>query len=480
MKRRFNRFRPLAEIISLLAIDAILVVSIFHLAVLIRTKVLPRIYAGFSVELPFRGFYDIWWIFSVWLFFFFYEGLYTKRFSYWNEIKTALTAAFFSTVGIFAIVSALKLSGSISRTIIIIMGVLSLLFFPPIRITAKKWLKKLGLFKRKVLILGAGETGRLIAHALRKEQNYGYKVVGFLDDDPEKVGTIIDGIKVHRGVDRAADYLRRCDIKDIFIAMPGAEKNRIQGLINYLQHRVDKVFLVPDMFGIAVVGTSLHHFFHEQAFAIEVKNNLEEPLKNFIKRCFDIFMSALLLPVFFVLMATIALLIKMDSPGPIIFSQERIGRYGRRFRCFKFRTMYVDAEEQFEKLLVKNPEAAEEWKHYWKLKDDPRVTTVGKFLRRTSIDELPQLFNVLKGEMSLIGPRPYLPREMALLSEFGNTILLARPGMSGLWQVSGRSNNSYSYRLALDSWYVRNWNLWLDIVILLNTCRVILKREGAY
>jgi undecaprenyl-phosphate galactose phosphotransferase len=141
--------------------------------------------------------------------------------------------------------------------------------------------------------------------------------------------------------------------------------------------------------------------------------------------------------------------------------------------------MYRDADERLKSILANDPEARREWETFWKLKDDPRVTPVGRFLRNTSLDELPQIFNVLMGEMTLVGPRPYLPREWDALEEHSDIIHGVQPGITGLWQVSGRSNSSYEQRLSLDSWYVRNWNLWLDIVILMKTIKVVIKKEGA-
>ena len=147
--------------------------------------------------------------------------------------------------------------------------------------------------------------------------------------------------------------------------------------------------------------------------------------------------------------------------------------------CYKFRTMYIDAEERLNAILKTDDTAKEEWNKYWKLKSDPRITKTGLWLRATSLDELPQVINVLKGEMSLIGPRPYLPREKEFLVEEGETILKLPPGITGLWQVSGRSDTAYDFRITMDSWYVKNWDLWLDLMIIFKTAGVVLKKEGA-
>ena len=446
-----------------------------------RTDLLPRFYSGFPGAPPFRSFSHIWWVFLVWVFFFYYEGLYTMRLSFWDEIRTLWRVSFFSTVGVFTILSVGKLGGEMSRTVVVLMGLLSVPLLPLIRMMLKKVLRRLGLLKRRVIILGAGETGRLIVRALQKEPNYGYRVLGFVDDDPEKFGKKAEGIKIHRGIDRAVQYINRCNVEDLFIAMPGAGKERLQELINRLQHKVERILFVPDIFGIAVLGTNLQHFFHEEAFAFEMKNNLSNPLNILLKRCFDISVSILLLPVLAVPMAVATLLIMLDSGGSAVFSQERIGRRGKTFRCFKFRTMYRDAEERLAGLLERNSEAQKKWETHWKLDDDPRVTRIGKFLRTTSLDELPQIFNVLRGEMSLVGPRPVTQEEIdKYYKDRADLCFSVLPGITGLWQVSGRSNTSYEYRITLDSWYVRNWNLWLDIVILFKTPRIVIKREGAY
>jgi undecaprenyl-phosphate galactose phosphotransferase len=359
------------------------------------------------------------------------------------------------------------------------MGMTAVVLLPVTRMNLKKVLRRFGLLKRRVLVVGAGRTGELMLKALMREQNYGYKVIGFVDDDPEKIGTSIQGIKVHKGVDKVLNYINRCSIEDLFIAMPGAGKERLQGLINSLQHKVENILFVPDVFGIAVLGTSLQHFFQEEAFAFEMKNNLARPVNIFIKKVFDIMLSILILPLVGVLLLLFAILIKFDSKGPVIFTQARVGKNGKTFKCFKFRTMQVNAEGMLQEFFRKNPFAEEEWVRYWKLKDDPRITRVGRFLRSTSLDELPQIFNVLKGEMSLVGPRPVTQTEIDdYYREMAGLCFSVPPGITGFWQVSGRNNESYDHRIALDSWYVRNWNLWLDIMILLKTVRVVVKKKG--
>ena len=176
----------------------------------------------------------------------------------------------------------------------------------------------------------------------------------------------------------------------------------------------------------------------------------------------------------------IYVMIRLESPGPALFSPMRYGYAGYFFRCWKFRTMRMNSDKIFEEHMRKNPAETEFWRKHHKLKNDPRVTKFGKLLRRTSLDEIPQLFNVLIGNMSLVGPRPISDKEIAPYGERHNMYVQVRPGITGLWQVSGRSNSEFEERMALDSFYVRNWSPWLDIYLLSRTLKVVLRGEGAY
>lgn len=467
-----------AGIILLMFLDVCSILFLLLGAVFIRKNILPS-FLQFP-EFPELGITFFWWIFPIWIFFFAYEGLYTKRFSFWDEVKTLWKVAFFSTLAMFSLLFLGKVGAKVSRTVLVLMSIIAVPMLPIIRINLKRFLIATGLLRRKVLILGAGKTGEMILNALQRDRNLGMNVVGFLDDDPAKIGHSIGGIRVHAGVDKAEKYIGRCGIEDVVIAMPGCEKRKFISLINTLQHKAQNLLLIPDLFGITVLGTNLQHFFQEQAIALEVKNNLAKPLNIIIKKIFDLLVSAALLVLLSVPMLIIALMIRATSSGPAIFTQERRGKHDKPFRCYKFRTMYLDAEKRLDSLLGDSEEARNEWSHRWKLSTDPRVTRIGRFLRQTSLDELTQIFNVLKGEMSLVGPRPVTKREIDhYYKEQARLCFSVPPGVTGLWQVSGRSNTSYDYRIALDSWYVRNWNLWLDIVILFKTLRVVIKREGA-
>ncbi|MGD2081240.1 MAG: sugar transferase, partial [Nitrospirota bacterium] len=392
--------KNVVEVAVLILADIVCVLLVFKLSVLIREKILPLIYSGFSAEILFRGMENIWWVLPIWVFFFFREGLYSKRFIFWDEIRALWKVSFFSTVAVFAIVSIGKLSDDISRTVVFLMGMSSIPLLPLVRMQVKRLLRLSGLLERRVIILGAGEMGKLIARALRKESNYGYKVIGFLEDDPEKIGTTIDGIKVHRGLDSATKYIRRCKITDLIIAMPDANGKMMRKIVNSLHYKVDRILFIPDIIGMAV-GTRLQHFFGEQTVALEVNNNLNQAVAYFTKRAFDYLVGAILFLILLIPLMIIAALVKATSLGPAFFEQERMGKNGRLFKCYKFRTMHQDAVARLNDILESDPKARAEWGKYWKLRNDPRVTWIGRFLRETSLDELPQIINVLKGEMSL-------------------------------------------------------------------------------
>lgn len=211
----------------------------------------------------------------------------------------------------------------------------------------------------------------------------------------------------------------------------------------------------------------------------QMNNNLATPVKYLAKRLFDYTVGTGLLIIFFIPMSIVFILLWVTSKEPIL-KQERIGLNGKPFICYKFRTMCVDAEDILNDLLVTDREAKIQWDKYRKLKSDPRVTRLGRFLRKTSLDELPQIFNVLKGEMSIIGPRPYLPSEWDLFKEFGEVILSIHPGITGLWQVSGRNDKAFEERISLDVFYARHWSFKLNVIILLKTMKVVIKQEGVY
>jgi undecaprenyl-phosphate galactose phosphotransferase len=471
----FNRQR-LGPIILFLS-DIVILLFIAVIAIVIR-NFLPDIISDFPIFSKKINY--AWWFFLVWLAILAYEGAYTRKFTFWDEVKMLWKVSFFSTITILSIFFLGKMGVSVSRTVIVLIGIISLPVFPLLRIALKRWLIGSGILTSRVLILGANEIGRLALKALHREKNLGYQVVGFLDDLPSPKSRLIDGLKVHAHLDQIERYLRNADVQGLVIALPNIERGKLWHLVNRLQHKVGSVLYFPDVTGLAVMGTELRQFFYDQAFALEIKNNLAQPFIYLLKKMSDYFFGAILLVVLIIPFLVLSLCIIMTSPGPPMYKQKRVGKNCKPFFCYKFRTMYKNADERLQEMLRTDPEARAEWNTSWKLKNDPRITPLGNFLRKTSLDELPQIFNMLRGEMSLVGPRPVTQEEIdRYYKDSASLCFSVQPGITGLWQVSGRSNTSYDYRVSLDSWYVRNWNLWLDFVILAKTVIVVIKKEGA-
>ena len=462
-------------ILALFLLDSAALFVIFHLAVLVRQFVLPQLLRGLPpLQYNFRAY---WWLFPVWLLVMFYEEGYSRRFAAWDEVKFLWKSSFLSTVATLIMLFLMKRAEQYSRVLIVTMFALTVLLLPLVRLRVKKFLYGAGLMRRKLLIVGSGDAARGAYAAISNEPNLGYDVAGFIDDAAAE--RRIDCHKVHRGIEKIERYINSADIHDVVVAKPELDKNALVQLINHVQHKAENTLFIPDIGGIAVSGTELRHFFREQTVILEIRNNLAHPLTYATKRLMDYLAGIAVFILSIPALLYIARLVKKDSPGPALLKQERIGKNGRPFMCYKFRTMYEDAEERLEEILATDPEARQEWQKYWKLKNDPRITPAGRWLRSSSLDELPQVFNILKGEMSLIGPRPYLPREREFLAGDGHIILRLPPGITGLWQVSGRSETSYDFRLAMDGWYVKNWDLWLDVMIAFKTIGVVLNREGA-
>ncbi len=239
------------------------------------------------------------------------------------------------------------------------------------------------------------------------------------------------------------------------------------------------ISVIPAMRGVPLYGTEMSHFFSHEVALLRVRNRLLRWPARLTKRVFDTGVATLLLLLLSPLLLGLAWALRRDG-GEALFRHQRVGRKGRIFACYKFRSMQVDAQARLQELLAQHPELKAEWEREHKLKDDPRISKLGAFLRRNSLDELPQLINVVRGEMSLVGPRPVVQEELGRYGLEAGYYLMVRPGITGLWQVSGRNDLDYDTRVYLDAWYVKNWSLWYDLVILFKTIKVVLQRRGAY
>jgi undecaprenyl-phosphate galactose phosphotransferase len=428
---------------------------------------------------------SIVWIPITYLLVIAYEAPYLKRLPIWQETRHVFKAVTIACIIVFAFASLGKLSYQFSRILLICSWVMSLIIFPVFRMAGKKILFLLKIGYENVLILGAGDAGITVLKGLEREKNLGYRVIGFLDDDPEKIGSTIKTpsreYRVFGFIRHFKKFVNMMKISTLIVAIPSFESSRRTAIINEVQRYVPRVLIVPEIKGVALMNTELRVLFMEQLFLLKIRNNLKSFHSRLIKRLFDFIVSTLVIIAISPLLLGIFLLVRLTSPGGAFFSQLRPGKDGKIIKIYKFRTMYIDGDERLQKAIETDPKLAEEWRIFRKLKTyDPRVTSIGKLMRKFSLDELPQLFNVWKGQMSIVGPRPYMISEIDSLKDSADIILMARPGLCGLWQASGRNNLSFEERVKLESWYVLNWSIWLDIILMFKTAKVVLTAEGAY
>lgn len=358
---------------------------------------------------------------------------------------------------------------------------LSFIFSIPVFMLGRVVVRKAFLRTRwwgiPVIVMGAGITGKMVVDRLLDKPSIGYRPVLMLDDDPSLTGEY-RGVPILKGLEISQRLVETYKFDTAIVAMPGVERKRLSEIIaNYVRH-FRNYYLIPDYFGVTNLWMSVRDL--DGILTVHTEQQLLLPHNKVIKRFFDIVLSLLGGLLLFPFCVIIALLIKLDSPGPVLYSHTRLGKAGRKIQVLKFRTMYRNSEELLEKLLVDQPELRLEWEQNFKLKNDPRVTRIGRFLRKTSLDELPQLWNVLKGEMSLIGPRPIIMDEVEKYGDNYELLASVKPGLSGLWQISGRSETDYQDRVAMDIYYIQSWSLWLDLYILLKTFAAVIKGKGAY
>jgi Undecaprenyl-phosphate glucose phosphotransferase len=441
-------------------------------------------------------------------------GLYQRR-----QIVARLDELYlvFKAISIGAIItlafSFLFREVTYSRFVVLVAWLLTIVLVDLWRIILRKiqgMMVKRGIGVARVLIYGAGKAGLQVARELTNHIEFGYQVIGFVDDDPEKlgkeflelnlignvdnvaVGKEIIGVKSNNNKTLAAetteqistkvlgnrndlfDLIKKYEIDEVILAIPSAAREKIMDLIFALRRRNITYRIMPDLFELLTIRVNVSNF--GSVALLDFVGTRLHGWRLFFKRVIDVvgssFMIFLLSP-FFLL---VAIWIKLDSRGPVFFRQTRLGINGKPFRMFKFRSMIANADSLKDKLSALNEADGP----LFKIKDDPRVTRIGRFLRRTSLDELPQLLNVFLGDMSLVGPRPPLPEETEEYNDWHRKRLEVPQGMTGLWQVSGRSSLSFEEMVALDVYYIENWTFWLDLKIILKTIPIVLLRRGAY
>lgn len=401
---------------------------------------------------------------------------YSDRRPLWDELGD-----FLRLVGVLSLMDMALIAmtrWNASRLWWLVSWILVLLMLVVMRFVTRQILKKFSLWYRPTVIIGIGANAEEAALALNSQPELGFQVQGFVDaggQGGQESSMTYPRLPAHQ----MGQFATQSGIQWV-IALEHAQSDQRELWLRQLaQWGAPDISVIPAMRGVPLHGTDMSHFFSHEVALLRMRNNLRRWPARLTKRLFDTFAALFLLLVLSPLMLVVALVIRKDG-GPALFAHPRIGKKGAVFHCYKFRTMVVDAEKQLEQLLQQRPELRKQWQEEHKLRTDPRISHIGRFLRRTSLDELPQLINVIRGEMSLVGPRPVVRSELSRYGDQVGYYLMVRPGMTGLWQVSGRNDVDYDTRVYLDTWYVKNWSLWHDLVILFKTISVVLSRDGAY
>jgi exopolysaccharide biosynthesis polyprenyl glycosylphosphotransferase len=460
-------------------VDIILINVAFVLAYWVRYElqlfraVDPAFDVPYEVFLPFVGLFTLLLI-QVYR----QQGVYRLRrqVSWLDEFYAIVNGTATGTI-IMIVFIFLYRAAFYSRAIFIFAGIFVIFLLGLsrlIKVSLLRYLRRQGIGTERVLIVGAGEVARAMMRAVVANPEYGFHIIGFLDDNPIRGETDIGRFKALGSIDNLVDVVREHKIDEVIITLPWQYHRKIVTIMAHCERANIRARIVPDLFQMTI------NRMHVEEIAgipmIGVKEVSISGLNQVVKRSLDVVFSALVLFLAAPLMALIALMIKLESPGPVLFRQERVGRNGRCFEVYKFRSMVEGADEQKFALLHLNEAAGP----LFKIRHDPRITRVGKWLRKLSLDELPQFYNVLRGEMSLIGPRPPLPQEVEQYQEWHKRRLEVAPGITGLSQISGRSELTFDETALLDIYYVENWSLGLDTKILLQTIPRVIFGNGAY
>lgn len=407
-------------------------------------------------------------------------GDYSRRQLFWDGARSTTGALLLGGLIYCAAVIGLQPTAAFPT---VAVWIVLLFLVPSARQSTRAVLGFVGLWKLPTAVIGTSKTAQDVCQALEKQLSLGLEVRWLVPEALNQAAPV--GLRELRVLPAAPDKIVAALVKVGCRQVVWVPDDRLQleqnDLIDQLIGADIRVAIVPPLRRLPLFGLSTSSFFGKDLLLLQVRNNLARLPQRMLKRTLDIIGSALLLVVLSPLFLTLALLIKLEDGGPVFFSQHRIGRNGRDFLCWKFRTMVVNAEDLLKQWEKEDPALLARYRQSnFKLQEDPRATRIGRWMRRKSADELPQLLNTLIGQMSLVGPRPLLRRE---LPEYGPGISLyerVRPGISGLWQISGRSHTTFAERVSYDEWYIKNWTVWYDVVILLQTFWVLCAGQGAY
>jgi len=468
-------------------LDGLAYIASLTLAYTLRNLLLPHILPDRAAGLFPLSHYliDIWWYPALLIAIFAHQRLYTRRWVIWDETRNLVTSLILTFFIFQAVVALGKLSLVVSRSLYAFVFLFSLPVFPLVRYWGKTLLYHLRLWNKRVAIVGTDREVHHLAHGLQRERSLGFEIIGFIDTD-DRAGshpiTIGDrSFPILGPLRNLQAIVENNRIESVVLPIASFPEKNYEKAISDIQSKVYDFYVIPELSGLSVLNSEINHLFPEEFYLLKIKNNLLAYSNRFIKRVIDLMLTAVLVVPVSLLIALLMVLIRIESRGNPIFIDRRWGRGGRTINVFKLRSMYTDSDRILDSFLKQHPEKRKEWDRFKKIKGaDPRLTRMGKFLRKFSLDELPQLYNVLLGNMSLVGPRPYLPKEKKDIGDYLDLILSVKPGVTGLWQISGRNELEFSQRLRFDYIYINNWSLWLDFIILLKTMWIVVSGKGSY
>ena len=407
---------------------------------------------------------------------FFRKGLYhAVGLNYVEELREIVSCTTFAFLILIGATYLLKTSSVFSRLVLVFVWALSLIFIPVGRYLVRKLLIRLQFWGEPVAIIGDWHKGLVLADYFKGNLQLGLRPVAVLRDEYFSNGNSGNGPLM--SLSQVRKFAQEMSLNTVLVMIK--DLNELDSLVNRYRFVFQRVILVKGRNGSYILN-SLRSMDFSDVLGFQVMNNLLSFWAQFVKRIMDVVAAALglvLLSPFFLLTA---LLIKLDTGGRVFYRQQRLGRDGKRFTLVKFRTMHLGADIILQENLARDPEMKREWDRYQKLKNDPRITRVGGLLRKFSLDELPQLWNVLKGEMSLVGPRPIMVNQCELYGDSFKEYIQVAPGITGLWQVSGRNETTFARRAELDIEYIQRWSVFLDIYLMIRTIKIVFWQQGAY
>jgi len=466
-------------VVALLANDILMAGLGFRLAYWLRFETAFPFFRAdvFASQLYYQGIAMI--LVPIWIVVFTLMGLYRREvlLGGTQEYRRVFRATTYGLVAVF-FVEFLKPETIVARGWVLLGWPLVFLLTVLGRMALRRLvyaMRRRGHFLSRTLVVGANREAVLMANQLRQWTTSGLAVLGLIGADTETTPDLSPGLRVLGDLEHLDGIIGRYGVTDLVLASSSMSRETMLDLFRrYGTAEGISLRLSSGLYEIITTGLNVREFGFVPLVGVNrVRLTGTDRVAKWV---LDLSITIPGLIVLSPLLLTIAVLVKLDSRGPLIHRRRVMGTNGRQFDAFKFRTMLANADE----VLAATPELAEEFKQHGKIKDDPRVTRVGKFLRRWSLDELPQLFNVVRREMSLVGPRMISPEEMERYAEWGINLLTVQPGITGIWQVSGRSDISYEERVRLDMYYIRNWNIWLDLQLLWQTIPAVLKGRGAY